>query len=63
MILNFTPLRAEMKKYAEKVVLVSGFENTKEILEDCGIANYITMVEYAKLYPFLVPNNFFTKED
>ena len=37
MILNFTPLRQEMKKFTNKIVLVSGFENTAEILEDCGI--------------------------
>jgi hypothetical protein len=26
-----------MKKFTDKIVLVSGFENTAEILEDCGI--------------------------
>jgi hypothetical protein len=36
-ILNFTPLREEMKKYEDKIVLVSGFDNTIEIFEDCGI--------------------------
>lgn len=62
-----------MLKYSEKIVLVHGFENTAEILIDCGIRNvkeniiiiykYITIVEYAMLYPFLVPNNVFSDEE
>lgn len=36
-------------------MLVATSEDTHSYLKDSGIENYITMDEYAALYPFLVP--------
>lgn len=41
MILNFTPLRNEMKKYQDKIVLISGTEDYIGISVDCGMNKVI----------------------
>ena len=36
-VLNYTPLREELKQFKDKVVLVSGADNYERIALDCGL--------------------------
>lgn len=38
-ILNYTPLKEEMRKFSDKIVLVSGFDSTADIMTHCELHN------------------------
>ena len=56
LILSHSPLANLKDKFLGKMVLVAGDENVHEIIRSYGITNYLTVHEYSRLYPFLVPN-------
>jgi len=53
--MSYTAMKPYLQQYRDKLVLVASTEDTHSYLKDSGIENYITMDEYAALYPFLVP--------
>ncbi|KRW99821.1 HAD-like domain [Pseudocohnilembus persalinus] len=56
-ILNYTPLRGVLQEqYRNKTVLLVGIGDVKEIAQSMGIKKYITIEEYASLYPELLKN-------
>lgn len=54
-ILNFTAIRPKMQEYSEKLVLVCGLQDTKNVTQNWGLNYFLTLEEYAALFPQLVP--------
>lgn len=53
--MNYTAMKPYLQQYSDKLILVAGIENSQIFLKDSGITKYITIDEYAALFPFLVP--------
>lgn len=49
-MLCHTPMRLLAEKYKDKIVLVMGIDKTKEVVEDYGFKNYITVNEFSNIY-------------
>jgi HAD superfamily hydrolase (TIGR01456 family) len=63
MVLSYTAIRRITPDLTDKVVLVAGMTDLHILAESCGLNKYITVEEYAALYPFLVPNSKRKHED
>jgi len=54
-LLNYTALRPVMSEYKDKLVIVSGVGDMEEIARDIGLKKYLTIEEYALMYPDMFP--------
>jgi len=54
-LMNHTALRPIMNQYSDHLVIVTGGGEPGAIARDCGISKWLTLEEYASLYPDMVP--------
>ncbi|KAL4482207.1 hypothetical protein ABPG72_017988 [Tetrahymena utriculariae] len=55
LVMNYTAIKPHLQQYKDKLILVAGIDDEHIFLKDSGITNFITLEEYAALFPFLVP--------
>jgi len=54
-LLNYTALRPVISEYKDRLVIVTGVGTMEAIAKDIGLEKYLTIEEYAHLYPDMVP--------
>ncbi|EGR34584.1 hypothetical protein IMG5_006450 [Ichthyophthirius multifiliis] len=50
-ILNYTPLRPILSQYSDKFIILGGKGKLIEIAESCGLKQFLTIEEFASIYP------------
>ncbi|KRX08521.1 HAD-like domain [Pseudocohnilembus persalinus] len=62
-ILNYTAIRPYAEQHQNDLIMITGVEDMDKLVDIWGIKKYITLLEYAALFPDLNPISKRTEED